>query len=121
VISQSAISKLSNRLYQEAIERVGRKLARRIPRDLYDLWYLLREGHIQHPEEVVGGLSTKLTSRDGRERDVLVPRLERVEAALRAAWEKRLGAQVEILPAFDESFREVRRLMRNFDELRGHG
>jgi len=95
--------------------------ARREPRDLYDLWYLLHERNIEHPEEVVDGLSRKLASRAGRENDVLVPKLERVETTLRTAWVRRLSMQVEVLPKFDDSFREVKRLMREFDALRGFG
>lgn len=110
-------------LHEIAVEKVLALTdgARREPRDLYDLWFLLQEGHLQYPDEIVGGLSRKLASREGRDTDVLVPRLERVEAALRVAWNKRLSAQVEILPPFDDSFREVKRLMRTFDELRGYG
>ena len=109
-------------LYEIAVEKVLALTdgARREPRDLYDLWFLLQEGYLQYPDEIVGGLSRKLASREGRDTDVLVPRLERVEAALRVAWNKRLSAQVEILPPFDDSFREVKRLMRTFDELRGY-
>ncbi|MEO8407845.1 MAG: nucleotidyl transferase AbiEii/AbiGii toxin family protein [Oxalobacteraceae bacterium] len=93
--------------------------ARREPRDLYDLWYILQERHVEHPEELVEGLSQKLASRDGRAADVLAPRLERVEGALRKAWEQRLGMQVEILPGFDDCFRDVKKLMSDFDKLRG--
>jgi hypothetical protein len=88
---------------------------------LYDLWYLLHERNIEHPEEVVDGLSRKLASRAGRANDVLVPKLERVETTLRTAWVRRLSMQVEVLPEFDDSFREVKRLMREFDALRGFG
>jgi len=94
--------------------------ARREPRDLYDLWFLLQEGHIEHPEEILVGLNRKLASRDGREADVLLPRLEKVEASLRTTWERRLSTQVEVLPAFEESFRAVKGLLRAFDELRSN-
>ena len=59
--------------------------ARREPRDLYDLWFILRGRHLEHPEEVITGLSCKLASREGRASDVLVTRLERVAAVLREA------------------------------------
>lgn len=92
--------------------------ARREPRDLYDLWYILSEGHAPHPEELVDGLSRKLASRDGRAEDILVPRLEKVEKALKQAWEKRLSSQVMSLPGFEGCYRDVKRLLANFDELR---
>jgi hypothetical protein len=81
--------------------------ARREPRDLYDLWFILRERYLAHPEEVITGLNRKLASRDGRASDVLVTRLERVEAELRKGWETRLGVQVDMLPGF---FRDVKQL-----------
>lgn len=79
---------------------------------------MLSEGHAIHPEELVDGLSRKLASRDGRAEDILVPRLEKVEKALKRAWEKRLGSQVMSLPGFEGCYREVKRLLANFDELR---
>jgi uncharacterized protein len=92
--------------------------ARREPRDLYDLWFILRERHLEHPEEVIAGLNRKLASRDGRANDVLVTRLERVEAVLRKGWETRLGVQVDMLPGFEDCFRDVKQLMGDFDRLR---
>jgi uncharacterized protein len=92
--------------------------ARREPRDLYDLWFILRERHMEHPEEVITGLNRKLASRDGRANDVLVTRLQRVEAVLRKSWETRLGVQVDMLPGFEDCFRDVKQLMIDFDRLR---
>ena len=92
--------------------------ARREPRDLYDLWFILRERHLEHPQEVITGLNRKLASRDGRASDVLVTRLERVEAVLRKSWETRLGVQVDMLPGFEDCFRDVKQLMGDFDRLR---
>lgn len=37
--------------------------ARREPRDLYDLWFILDQRHVKHPEELVDGLNRKLGSR----------------------------------------------------------
>jgi predicted nucleotidyltransferase component of viral defense system len=95
--------------------------ARREPRDLYDLWFIMQERHVEHPEEVVVGLGEKLATRPGRADDVLAPKLENVEASLRRSWEQRLGAQVDALPGFDDCFRDVRKLMNDFDRLRGKG
>jgi predicted nucleotidyltransferase component of viral defense system len=92
--------------------------ARREPRDLYDLWFILSENHLQHPEEVIAGLNQKLASREGRAEDVLSTRLERVEAVLRKGWETRLGLQVDMLPGFEGCFRDVKKLMNDFDRLR---
>ena len=92
--------------------------ARREPRDLYDIWFILQERRVEHPEDLVDGLSRKLASREGRADDVLAPRLEKVEAVFRKAWVSRLGAQVEVLPGFDNCFRDVKQLMNDFDRLR---
>jgi len=92
--------------------------ARREPRDLYDLWFILSERHLEHPEEVIAGLNQKLASREGRAKDVLVARLDRVEAVLRKGWETRLGVQVDMLPGFEDCFRDVKKLMSGFDRLR---
>ena len=93
--------------------------ARREPRDLYDLWYISNEGHIPHCEDLVDGLSRKLSSREGRCDDVLVSRLEQVEKTLRQRWDLRLRAQVMSLPEFDGCYRDVKRLLSDFDKLRG--
>ena len=92
--------------------------ARREPRDLYDLWYISNEGHIPHCEDLIDGLNRKLASREGRADDVLVPRLERVEKMLKQTWNARLRAQVMSLPEFDDCYREVKRLLSDFDKLR---
>lgn len=92
--------------------------ARREPRDLYDLWHMVDVELISHPEDMVAGLSRKLASRPGRQTDVLVPKLERAERALKIGWERRLAAQVAFLPPFDGCFRDVRRLLLAFDDLR---
>lgn len=93
--------------------------ARREPRDLYDLWHLIVHDLARHPELLVRGLSEKLASRPGRERDVLAPQLDRVERHLNRDWDRRLAAQVMALPEFEGCFREVRRLLVQFDEHRG--
>ncbi len=95
--------------------------ARREPRDLYDLWFIMNEKHVEYPGELVDGLNRKLASRPGRADDVLAPRLERALPTLKKAWEQRLGAQVDMLPGFDECFRDVRKLISDFDGLRGKG
>jgi hypothetical protein len=93
--------------------------ARREPRDPYDLWYISNEGHIPHCEDLIDGLNRKLTSREGRSDDVLVSRLEQVEKTLKQRWDLRLRAQVMSLPEFDGCYRDVKRLLSDFDKLRG--
>jgi uncharacterized protein len=92
--------------------------ARKEPRDLYDLWHISDAGHIPACEEMVDGLNRKLASREGRGKDILVPRLERVEKALALVWDRRLRSQVMELPEFEGCFRSVKRLLSDFDRLR---
>jgi hypothetical protein len=67
---------------------------------------------------LIDGLNRKLASRAGRADDLLVPRLERVEKILKQTWNARLRAQVMSLPEFDDCYREVKRLLSDFDKLR---
>lgn len=92
--------------------------ARREPRDLYDLWFILQERHVPHPEELIEGLNRKLSSREGRAADLLAPRLEKVKPHMERAWRLRLSSQVEFLPGFDDCYRDVKKLMNEFDKLR---
>jgi predicted nucleotidyltransferase component of viral defense system len=92
--------------------------ARREPRDLYDLWYIQSAGHLPAPQDLVHGLNRKLASREGRAEDILTPRLEKAEKVLRRAWEQRLRSQVMSLPEFDGCYRDVKRLLTDFDRLR---
>lgn len=49
---------------------------------------------------------------------MLVPRLEQVEKTLKQRWNDRLRMQVMSLPEFDGCYREVKRLLSDFDQLR---
>ena len=42
----------------------------------------------------------------------------RVEAVLRKSWQTRLGVQVDMLPGFEDCFRDVKQLLGDFDRLR---
>jgi uncharacterized protein len=76
------------------------------------------EGHVPHGEDLIYGLNRKLASREGRVDDVLVSRLDQVEKTLRQRWDHRLCAQVVSLPEFDGCYRDVKRLLSDFDKLR---
>lgn len=80
------------------------------PRDLYDLWYLSSEGHVDvatlaHP--VAAKLDHRQRSAEGLG-DVFMGK----EAALKRAWETRLAPQMAAIPEFGMVFREVDRLLR---------
>jgi len=84
--------------------------ARNEPRDLYDIWYLTSEGHIDlamlTPE-----IDSKLEFRN-RTRDGFGEELARKEKRYKKLWAGRLGAQMAELPPFDQVYRAVSRAMR---------
>ena len=95
-----------------AVEKVAALTdrARNEPRDLYDVWYLSSEGHVDL--EMLGPeLDAKLEFR-GRTRDGMGEDLARKEARYRKLWRHRLGAQMAALPPFDDVYRAVLRTLR---------
>jgi predicted nucleotidyltransferase component of viral defense system len=84
--------------------------ARTEARDLYDLWYLTTEGHIDLSHQVVG-VRDKLAFRQ-KPFDGIQAAVAAKEARLRALWRARLGQQMSYLPQLDEVFRSVRRTLR---------
>jgi predicted nucleotidyltransferase component of viral defense system len=84
--------------------------ARNEPRDLYDLWYLTREGHVDLGT-LAAEIDAKLAFR-GRTRDAMTAELAAKHARYEKLWTVRLGQQMATLPPFDEVFRTVRRSLR---------
>ena len=84
--------------------------ARNEPRDLYDLWYLFNSTDLR-VSEMRAELDAKLAHRQR-----VVAGMEQAVAAkedrLRRLWPVRLAHQMSHLPAFDEVFREVLRVIR---------
>ncbi len=84
--------------------------ARNEPRDLYDIWYLTENNHVDLGE-ITGEISQKLEFR-GKKLDDVRGELEAKEARLRKLWENRLATQMSTLSEFEEVFRSVRRSFR---------
>ncbi len=84
--------------------------ARNEPRDLYDVWYLTSEEHIDLVM-LMSEIDSKLEFR-GRSRDRMGEEFEKKEARYKKLWSTRLGAQMAVLPPFDDVFRSVRRSLR---------
>lgn len=84
--------------------------ARNEPRDLYAVWYLTSNEHVDL-EELIAGIDAKLEHR-GRARDSIAEELEKKEARYKKLWTARLGAQIAVLPAFDAVLRSARRSLR---------
>jgi uncharacterized protein len=85
--------------------------ARNEPRDLYDIWFLASNGHVDL-RDLTHALERKWQFRGKRPADVREA-LESKEARYKKLWEMRLAAQMAELPEFAEVFRLVRRALRD--------
>lgn len=84
--------------------------ARREPRDVYDLAFL-----IEHAPYDLGEVAAAFRTKAEFKRlapDALVSTIDKKERALAALWEKRLANQVAALPPFGAAFKSVRREAR---------
>ena len=84
--------------------------ARNEPRDLYDIWHLTTEGHV-NLAHLKTELEQKLEFR-GRTLAMLGEEFQKKEARLKKLWSARLAAQMAELPEFDGVFRAVHRSLR---------
>ena len=84
--------------------------ARNEPRDLYDIWYLLSEKHVD-PASLRTELEQKLQFRD-RSIAEFAEGFLRKEARYKKLWDARLSMQMTELPPYDDIFRFVRREFR---------
>ncbi len=99
-------------LEEIAVEKVVALLdrARNEPRDLYDIWRLTSDGHVELAE-LRAEVKAKLDFR-GRGLDEVTDVFRRKEARYSKLWRTRLAAQMAKLPSFEEVFRAVRRTLR---------
>ncbi len=84
--------------------------ARNEPRDLYDIWFLISNGHVDLAM-LVPEIDSKLEFR-GRTREGLDEELVRKQQRFQKLWSARLAAQMATIPEFDDVFRSVRRHLR---------
>lgn len=84
--------------------------ARNEPRDLYDLWFLTAEGHVDLGM-LVPEIEQKLSFR-GRTRETMTTDLAKKEARYKKLWKARLGPQMATLPPFEDVQRAMRRSLR---------
>jgi predicted nucleotidyltransferase component of viral defense system len=84
--------------------------ARNEPRDLYDLWYLCEQGHVDLAQ-VIDAITRKLQFR-GQSLEAIGGQLGVKEIRLGRLWNQRLAGQMVMLPEFDGVFRSVRRAFR---------
>jgi hypothetical protein len=87
--------------------------ARNEPRDLYDIWYLTTEGHVDLAH-LHADVEAKLEFR-GKKLSELAGEFKKKEARLKALWTKRLAAQMADLPEFEGVFRGVQRALWQAD------
>lgn len=84
--------------------------ARNEPRDLYDIWYLTKEGHADLGP-LKGAVEEKLGFR-GKKLAEVTGELAAKEARFKKLWQTRLAAQMATLPEFEKVYRTVRRAFR---------
>ncbi len=85
--------------------------ARNEPRDLYDLWYLTSEDHVDL-DMLIPEITRKLKFR-GRSISDISEAFTNKEVLYRKLWKMRLALQMTDLPRFDDIYRTVRRIMRD--------
>jgi predicted nucleotidyltransferase component of viral defense system len=90
--------------------------ARNEPRDLYDLWFLTRNGHadLGHLTHAIDKKWKFRNRKPADARDILDAKVARYKKL----WDVRLAAQMAELPEFAEVFRAVRRALRAADIVR---
>lgn len=95
-----------------AIEKVVALMdsARNEPRDLYDIWYLVSNSHVQLAD-LREAVQQKLRFR-GRELTAVQGEFRNKEQRFKKLWDPRLSHQVVDLPEFTEVYRMVRRALR---------
>ena len=84
--------------------------ARNEPRDLYDLWHLCENAHVDLIE-VIDAIASKLAFR-GQSLETIGAQLDVKQSRLGRLWNQRLAGQMATLPEFDGVFRAVRRAFR---------
>jgi len=84
--------------------------ARNEPRDLYDLWHLCENAHVDLIE-VIDAIANKLAFR-GQSLETIGAQLDVKQSRLGRLWNQRLTGQMATLPEFDGVFRSVRRSFR---------
>lgn len=84
--------------------------ARNEPRDLYDVWHLVGQGHIDLAD-VTDAIEQKWDFRGKKLADVR-GEFAAKEPRYRKLWSPRLSGQMVDLPEFDEVYRSVRRAFR---------
>jgi uncharacterized protein len=104
---------LTYSLSEIAAEKVVALLdtARNEPRDLFDIWFLTSDGHVDLGD-VIHAIEKKWEFRGKKPADAREA-LESKEARYKKLWDMRLAAQMAELPQFAEVFRSVRRALRD--------
>ncbi len=101
----------------EKIAALGDR-ARNEPRDLFDIWYLASEGHVD-VEGLGAAVDAKLQAR-GRALGSLAEEFRKKEHRLEKLWSARLAQRMADLPEFDGVYRAVHREFRKADFMRKH-
>ncbi|GAG54876.1 unnamed protein product, partial [marine sediment metagenome] len=84
--------------------------ARNEPRDLYDIWYLTSNQHVDIAE-LIEAVEEKLEFRGKKLTDVREEFL-RKETRFRKLWKMRLSPQMASIPEFGQVYRVIQRKLR---------
>jgi len=84
--------------------------ARNEPRDLYDIWYLTSNQHVDITE-LIEAVEEKLEFRGKKLTDVR-EEFMRKETRFKKLWEMRLSSQLTSIPEFGQVYRAVQRKLR---------
>ena len=92
-------------LEESLAEKLRCVLQRTIPRDIYDIWYLIDHAGI-NIEDVAFGYQDKAKLKK-KDPSTIVEVLHAKEKKYKASWEQSLDHQIKDLPAFDGIYRNI--------------
>jgi uncharacterized protein len=103
------------KLEEVVSEKMRSLMQRTIPRDLYDLWYILEvEG--MDIEDCIFSFQAKTTYKNLNPND-FVNKVMVKKDIFKAQWVKSLSHQITILPNFDEVWRDFNKHLRKFTKF----
>lgn len=102
-------------LKESLAEKLRCVLQRSIPRDLYDIWYLIEYGDVDI-DDVAYGFKDK-SEHKGKDALTFVETMSKKEKRYQANWEKSLKHQINDLPEFDGVWRGIMAEAKKLEKL----
>ncbi len=101
-------------LYEVLIEKMTALIGRSIPRDLYDLWYLLEYEKL-NIDEFYFEFERKALNK-GHNPKVFADKVQAKKAVFEREWKNSLQNQIHDLPDFSQVMRELRKHFRKLEQ-----